>query len=124
MENLDSNGAGDGAARNRALARRKPACISISRSTSYLLSLAIFIPVSGWIADRFGARRVFWHAIVVFTLGSISCGFAESFWNLVLSRVVQGLGGAMMVPVARLVLLRSVAKAELVSALALVTIPR
>ena len=57
--------------------------------TSYLLSLAIFIPVSGWIADRFGARRVFCAAIVVFTLSSISCGFAESFWGLVLSRVAQ-----------------------------------
>jgi EmrB/QacA subfamily drug resistance transporter len=91
--------------------------------TSYLLSLAIFIPVSGWIADRFGARRVFCAAIVVFTLGSISCGFADSFWHLVLSRVVQGLGGAMMVPVGRLVLLRSVEKSELVGALALVTIP-
>jgi len=91
--------------------------------TSYLLSLAIFIPVSGWIADRFGARRVFCSAIVIFTLGSISCGFADSFWGLVLSRVVQGLGGAMMVPVGRLVLLRSVTKADLVGALALVTIP-
>ncbi len=91
--------------------------------TSYLLSLAIFIPVSGWIADRFGARRVFCAAIVVFTLSSISCGFAESFWGLVASRVAQGVGGAMMVPVGRLVLLRSVSKSELVGALALVTIP-
>jgi EmrB/QacA subfamily drug resistance transporter len=91
--------------------------------TSYLLSLAIFIPVSGWIADRFGARRIFCSAIVVFTLGSISCGFAQSFWGLVASRVLQGVGGAMMVPVGRLVLLRSVDKAELVGALALVTIP-
>lgn len=91
--------------------------------TSYLLSLAIFIPVSGWIADRFGARRVFCAAIVVFTASSVSCGFADSFWGLVLSRVAQGLGGAMMVPVGRLVLLRSVAKSELVGALALVTIP-
>ncbi len=91
--------------------------------TSYLLSLAIFIPVSGWIADRFGARRIFCTAIVVFTLGSVSCGFADSFWSLVVSRVLQGLGGAMMVPVGRLVLLRSVSKAELVGALALVTIP-
>ncbi|MGH7002777.1 MAG: DHA2 family efflux MFS transporter permease subunit [Alphaproteobacteria bacterium] len=91
--------------------------------TSYLLSLAVFIPISGWIADRFGARRVFCAAIVIFTLASVSCGFADSFWGFVLSRVVQGMGGAMMVPVGRLVLLRSVPKAELVSALALVTIP-
>jgi EmrB/QacA subfamily drug resistance transporter len=91
--------------------------------TSYLLSLAIFIPVSGWIADRFGARRVFCAAIVVFTSSSIACGFADSFWSLVAARVAQGIGGAMMVPVGRLVLLRNVSKAELVGALALVTIP-
>jgi EmrB/QacA subfamily drug resistance transporter len=91
--------------------------------TSYLLSLAVFIPVSGWIADRFGARRVFCCAIVVFMVGSISCGFADSFWSFVASRVLQGMGGAMMSPVGRLVLLRSVSKADLVSALAWVSIP-
>src|ERR1019366_1839102 len=67
--------------------------------TSYLLSLAVFIPASGWIADRFGTRRVFRTAIVVFTLGSILCGLSSSLAFLVCSRILQGLGGAMMVPV-------------------------
>src|SRR5580658_3041559 len=66
--------------------------------TCYLLSLAVFIPISGWTADRFGARRVFTTAIVVFTIGSIGCGFAQSLWMLVAARIVQGMGGAMMVP--------------------------
>src|SRR5437763_6219744 len=78
--------------------------------TCYLLSLAVFIPISGWTADRFGARRVFSAAIIVFTLGSIACGLAQSLPMLVLARIVQGMGGAMMVPVGRLVLLRTVPK--------------
>src|SRR3974377_210478 len=73
--------------------------------TCYLLSLAVFIPISGWTADRFGARRVFSAAIVVFTLGSIGWGGANSLPPLFLARVVRGLGGALMVPVGRLVLL-------------------
>src|ERR1043166_4285932 len=91
--------------------------------TCYLLSLAVFIPISGWTADRFGARRVFTGAIVVFTLGSIACGFAQSLWMLVLARIVQGMGGAMMVPVGRLVLLRTVPKSELGRALSYVSVP-
>ncbi|HSS87436.1 MAG TPA: DHA2 family efflux MFS transporter permease subunit [Reyranella sp.] len=91
--------------------------------TSYLLSLAVFIPLSGWVADRFGARTVFRAAIVVFTLGSAACGFAHSLLDFVLFRIVQGIGGAMMVPVGRLVILRTVPKAELISALAWLTIP-
>ena len=91
--------------------------------TSYLLSLAVFIPVSGWMADRFGARSVFRAAIGVFTIGSILCGLSESLLTLVAARVVQGIGGAMMVPVGRLVLLRSVAKSELVAAMAWLTTP-
>src|SRR5918912_293440 len=91
--------------------------------TCYLLSLAVFIPISGWTADRFGARRVFTGAIIVFTLGSIGCGFADSLWMLVLSRIVQGMGGAMMVPVGRLVLLRTVPKSELVRAMSYVSVP-
>src|ERR671927_1922914 len=74
--------------------------------TCYLLSLAVFVPISGWTADRFGARRVFSGAIVVFTLGSIGCGLADSLPALVAARIVQGMGGALMVPVGRLVLLR------------------
>ena len=91
--------------------------------TSYLLSLAVFIPLSGWMADRFGARKVFRAAIVVFTLGSAACGFAQGLPDFVLFRIVQGMGGAMMVPVGRLVLLRTIPKAELISALAWLTIP-
>src|SRR5437868_8869439 len=91
--------------------------------TCYLLSLAVFIPISGWTADRFGARRVFSGAIIVFTLGSIGCGFADSLWMLVVARIVQGMGGAMMVPVGRLVLLRTVPKSELVRAMSYVSVP-
>ncbi len=91
--------------------------------TSYLLSLAVFIPVSGWMADRFGARTVFRAAIVVFTLGSVACGFSQSLLDFVLFRMLQGLGGAMMVPVGRLVIVRTVPKHELVSALAWLVVP-
>src|SRR5207302_4297369 len=91
--------------------------------TCYLLSLAVFIPISGWTADRFGARRVFTGAIIVFTLGSIACGFAQSLGMLVLARIVQGMGGAVMVPVGRLVLLRTVPKSELVRAMSYVSVP-
>src|SRR5215471_1602000 len=89
--------------------------------TSYLLSLAVFIPASGWVADRYGTRTVFRAAIAVFTVGSILCGRADSLAFLVASRVLQGIGGAMMVPVGRLVLLRTAAKQELVSAMAWLT---
>ncbi len=91
--------------------------------TSYMLTLAVFIPASGWIADRFGARTVFCSAIVVFTLGSILCGASTSLGTLIAARVFQGVGGAMMVPVGRLVLLRSVEKSDLVNALAYLTVP-
>jgi EmrB/QacA subfamily drug resistance transporter len=91
--------------------------------TCYLLSLAVFIPISGWTADRFGARRVFSAAIIVFTAGSIGCGFADSLWMLVVARIVQGMGGAMMVPVGRLVLLKTVPKSELVRAMSYVSVP-
>ena len=91
--------------------------------TSYMLTLAVFIPASGWVADRFGARIVFCSAIVVFTLGSILCGASTSLPTLIAARVFQGLGGAMMVPVGRLVLLRSVAKSDLINAMAYLTVP-
>ena len=91
--------------------------------TSYLLSLAVFIPLSGWVADKFGARTVFRAAIVVFTLGSAACGCAQGLADFVLFRIIQGMGGAMMVPVGRLVILRTVSKSELISALAWLTIP-
>src|SRR3954452_7610725 len=91
--------------------------------TSYLLSLAIFIPVSGWTADRFGARTVFRGAIAVFMLGSIGCAISGSLTQFVLARMIEGMGGAMMTPVARLILVRSVGKRELVNAMVWVTLP-
>lgn len=91
--------------------------------TAYLLSLTVFIPASGWIADRFGTRNVFRTAIIVFTLGSVWCGLSNSLPELVAARVVQGMGGAMMVPVGRLLLLRTAAKTEMVAAMAWLTMP-
>src|SRR5476651_1706912 len=91
--------------------------------TSYLLSLAIFIPASGWTADRFGARTVFRAAIAVFVLGSIGCALSNSLTDFVIARIVQGMGGAMMTPVGRMVLVRSISKRDLVAAMAWVTTP-
>jgi EmrB/QacA subfamily drug resistance transporter len=91
--------------------------------TSYMLSLAVFIPISGWIADRFGARTIFSAAIGVFTLGSILCGLCQNVPEFVGARVLQGIGGAMMVPVGRLVLLRSCEKSELVRAMSYLMVP-
>jgi hypothetical protein len=88
-----------------------------------MLSLAVFIPVSGWVADRFGARTVFSAAIGVFTLGSVLCGLCSGVTEFALCRVFQGVGGAMMVPVGRLVLFRAVGKGGLVKALSLLTMP-
>ena len=90
---------------------------------SYTLSLAVFIPVSGWMADRFGTRRVFASAIGLFTLGSFLCGVSSDIDLLVACRVLQGCGGAMMVPVGRLTLVRTFAKSELVRAMSFVAIP-
>src|SRR5271165_3964237 len=91
--------------------------------TSYLLSLAVLIPASGQIADRFGARTVFAGAIVVFTLSSVLCAQAQNLPMLVVARLLQGAGGAMMIPVGRLVLLRSVDKQDLVSAMGWFLVP-
>ena len=91
--------------------------------TSYLIALAVFIPASGWVADKFGTRTVFRAAIVVFTAGSIACGLSSSLPGFILARVLQGIGGAMMVPVGRLLLLRSVERRDLVRAMAFLTIP-
>ena len=90
---------------------------------SYTLSLAVFIPISGWMADRFGTRRVFASAIGIFTLGSCLCGLASNIHLLVACRVLQGCGGAMMVPVGRLTLVRTFPKSELVRAMSFVAIP-
>ena len=89
--------------------------------TSYLLALAICIPASGWMADRYGARKVFRIAIGVFVLGSIGCAISRSLDEFVLARIIQGMGGAMMTPVGRLILIRSIDKRLLVNAMSLVT---
>ena len=91
--------------------------------TSYLLALAVFIPAAGWAADRFGARHLFRWAILVFILGSVACGLSQNLWQLVLARTLQGIGGSMMVPVGRLIVLRTVPKDGLVGALAWLTVP-
>ena len=91
--------------------------------TSYLLSLAVFIPASGWTADRFGARMVFSLAVAVFMVGSVGCALSSSVTHFVIARILQGVGGAMMTPVGRLVLLRSIDKSALVNAMAWVTVP-
>jgi EmrB/QacA subfamily drug resistance transporter len=90
---------------------------------AYVLSVAIFIPVSGWFADRFGARHVFVAALAIFTIGSVLCGLAQDFLMLVAMRVLQGLGGAMMTPVGRLILLRSFPRSELMRAMTYMTLP-
>lgn len=91
--------------------------------TSYVLSLAVFIPVSGWAADRYGARRVFLAAMAVFVAGSVLCGVATSFHMLVGARIVQGMGGALMTPVGRLILLRTFERRELVTAISYMSVP-
>ncbi|HTB63028.1 MAG TPA: DHA2 family efflux MFS transporter permease subunit [Opitutales bacterium] len=90
---------------------------------SYTLSLAVFIPISGWMADRFGTRRVFASAIGLFTLGSFLCGISSDIHLLVVCRILQGCGGAMMVPVGRLTLVRTFAKNELIRTMSFVAIP-
>lgn len=91
--------------------------------TSYLLAVAVFVPISGWAADRFGARRVFTAAIMLFTLSSIGCALSQSLPQLVAGRWLQGVAGAMMVPVGRIILLRKVPKDELLKAMAFLSLP-
>jgi EmrB/QacA subfamily drug resistance transporter len=122
MENLDSTVLSTSLPAIAADLHEDPISLKLAL-TSYLLSLAVFVPISGWVADKYGARTVFMAAIAVFTGGSALCGLASNLPEFVLYRVIQGLGGAMMVPVGRLVILRSVAKAEMISALAWLTIP-
>jgi EmrB/QacA subfamily drug resistance transporter len=91
--------------------------------TAYMLALAVFIPVSGWIADRIGARRVFAWAIALFTFASILCGMSNGLWQFTAARILQGIGGAMMVPVGRLVVLRITEKKDLMRSIAYITWP-
>lgn len=99
-----------------------PVALSVA-VTAYLLSVAVFIPVSGWAADRFGGRTIFRAAIALFTLGSVLCGLSNNAIELTAARVLQGLGGAMMVPVGRLVLFRSVERSQLVHTMAYLQVP-
>jgi EmrB/QacA subfamily drug resistance transporter len=91
--------------------------------TTYVLTLAVFIPVSGWFADRFGARNIFVLALVIFTIGSCLCGVADSFAMLVITRALQGFGGAMMTPVGRLILLRSFPRDQFFTAMIYMSLP-
>ena len=91
--------------------------------TTYILTLAMFIPVSGWFADRFGARRIFTLSLFIFTIGSILCGLATSLPMLIATRALQGFGGAMMTPVGRLILIRSFPRSQLVTAMTYMTLP-
>jgi EmrB/QacA subfamily drug resistance transporter len=122
MENMDSTVISTSLPAIAADIGTNPLALKLA-VTSYLLSLAIFIPASGWTADRFGARTVFRAAIAVFVLGSIGCALSSSLSGFVVARIVQGMGGAMMTPVGRMVLVRTISKRELVAAMAWVTTP-
>ncbi len=91
--------------------------------TAYLITLAVFIPISGWVADRFGARSVFATAVTIFTFASVLCGFTHTLTQFTLLRILQGMGGAMMVPVGRLIVLRNTPKDQLTQAIAYITWP-
>ena len=122
MENLDSTVLSTALPAIAADFHSSPIHLKLAL-TSYLLAIAVFIPASGWLADRFGARTIFRLAIVTFTCGSILCGFSQSIGGMVAARIIQGIGGAMMVPVGRLVILRTVPKSQLVGSLAWLTVP-
>jgi EmrB/QacA subfamily drug resistance transporter len=122
MENMDSTVIATSLPAIAADIGTNPLALKLA-ITSYLLSLAIFIPASGWTADRFGARTVFRVAIAVFVIGSIGCALSGSLTDFVIARIVQGMGGAMMTPVGRMVLVRTITKRELIGAMVWVTTP-
>jgi EmrB/QacA subfamily drug resistance transporter len=122
MENMDSTVIATALPAIAADIGTNPLALKLA-VTSYLLSLAIFIPASGWTADRFGARTVFRAAIIVFVIGSIGCAMSNTLTDFVIARIVQGIGGSMMSPVGRLVLVRSIDRRNLVNAMAWVTMP-
>src|SRR5690606_7627326 len=105
MENMDSTVIATSLAEIARDIGTEPIALKLAL-TSYLVALAIFIPISSWMADRFGARNVFRWAMIVFIVGSVCCAISDSLITFVLSRFLQGMGGAMMTPVARLVLVR------------------
>lgn len=122
MEQMDSNVISTSLPAIAADIGTSPIALKLAL-TAYLVSLAVFIPVSGWMADRFGSKQVFRAAIAVFVVGSIACAASNSLLAFVVARFLQGMGGAMMTPVGRLVLIRSTPRNELVSAMAWLTIP-
>ncbi len=122
MENMDSTVIATSLPAIAADIGTSPIALKLAL-TAYLVSLAIFIPISSWMADRFGAKRVFRIAIGVFMMGSIACALSNSLGAFVVARFLQGMGGSMMTPVARLVLVRTTEKSGLVSAMATLTIP-
>ena len=122
MENMDSTVIATSLPAIAADIGTNPLALKLA-VTSYLFSLAVFIPASGWTADRFGARTVFRAAIAVFIIGSIGCAMSGSLLDFVIARIVQGMGGAMMTPVGRVVLVRTIAKRDLLNAMAWVTMP-
>src|SRR4051794_29159271 len=122
MENMDSTVISTSLPAIAADIGSNPLALKLA-VTSYLFSLAVFIPASGWTADRFGARTVFRAAIAIFILGSIGCAMSGSLLDFLIARIVQGIGGAMMTPVGRVVLVRSIAKRDLLNAMAWVTMP-
>jgi EmrB/QacA subfamily drug resistance transporter len=122
MENMDSTVIATSLAAIAADIGTEPISLKLAL-TAYLVALAIFIPISSWMADRFGARRVFRVAMLVFMIGSVLCAFSGNLLQFVGARFIQGMGGAMMGPVARLVLVRATPRHQLVDAMAWLTIP-
>ncbi|MHB8528371.1 MAG: MFS transporter [Caulobacteraceae bacterium] len=122
MQNLDGVIIATSLPQMASVFRVGPADLNIG-ITAYMLSTAAFVPLSGWVADRLGAKRVFAAAIVIFTLASLVCGFSQDLWQFGAARIVQGLGGALMTPVGRMVVLRSAEKADLLTTTALITWP-
>jgi EmrB/QacA subfamily drug resistance transporter len=122
MENMDSTVIATSLPAIAADIGSSPIALKLAL-TAYFVSLAIFIPISGWMADRFGATNIFRVAIGIFVVGSIACAFSNSLPTFVVSRFLQGIGGSMMTPVARLVLIRATPRNELVSAMAWLTVP-
>jgi EmrB/QacA subfamily drug resistance transporter len=122
MENLDGTVIATALPQMAKSFNASPVSLNVGM-TAYMLTLAVFIPISGWIADRFGTRTIFGSAIAVFTVSSIFCGFSHGIGEFIAARVIQGIGGAMMVPVGRLVVLRSAQKENLLNAVAYITWP-
>ncbi len=122
MENLDGTVIATALPQMAKSFNASPVSLNVGM-TAYLLTLAVFIPISGWVADRFGTRTVFGSAIAVFTVSSVFCGLSNGIGEFIVARVFQGVGGAMMVPVGRLVVLRNARKENLLNAVAYITWP-